>query len=317
MINQAVNRLVFLIESIENAIHDILIKRCFMDIFYFSGTGNSLYVAKLIRDQFSGQLINMANGTSRSSSDMVGFVFPMYNHTVPTLVLDFIEGFDDLSGKYIFALCTYGHSIGITMKHLKKVIEKKGGKLALGKGVQMPYNYIEPESFKVKGLFDSFVLKEHLDEYCVEMNSLAKINTLKICKEISKRRSGIERSSVLIESLVDAFGLRDSMQKKSWAKVAGTWTDSDEGFRDMLKHMDDGFWSNESCVSCGVCVQVCPSNNISLMGGPIWSNNCEQCFACLHWCPEDAIEFRNCTSGRIRYKNIDIMLNEMIGDNNG
>jgi len=62
-----------------------------MKIFYFTATGNSLSVAKHI----GGELISMVQvlkGDQREFIDeKIGFVFPVYGGSIPTVVEDFIK----------------------------------------------------------------------------------------------------------------------------------------------------------------------------------------------------------------------------------
>ncbi len=66
-------------------------------IFYFTGTGNSLYVAKTIGDKLGEQSIDITKAMKEksfvyrlSSDEKIGFVFPVYFYGVPSIVADFI-----------------------------------------------------------------------------------------------------------------------------------------------------------------------------------------------------------------------------------
>ena len=74
------------------------------------------------------------------------------------------------------------------------------------------------------------------------------------------------------------------------------------------------FIVNDSCISCGICKQVCPTKNIELQNGkPIFNSNCTHCLACFHWCPKEAIYMKNFTiKNRRKYHNPNIKLNEII-----
>jgi ferredoxin len=70
-----------------------------------------------------------------------------------------------------------------------------------------------------------------------------------------------------------------------------------------LAKADRWFWVDSKCDCCGLCAKICPSANIELDGGrPKWKGNCEQCLACLQWCPREAIQFRNASATRARYR---------------
>ena len=62
-----------------------------MTIFYFTGTGNSLAVAKKI----GGRLISipqvMGLPDTRYQDDVIGVVFPVYWATAPDIIQNFIK----------------------------------------------------------------------------------------------------------------------------------------------------------------------------------------------------------------------------------
>ena len=54
------------------------------------------------------------------------------------------------------------------------------------------------------------------------------------------------------------------------------------------------------CNSCGLCVKLCPVNNIELIKYPEFLNNCCLCMRCFAYCPKEAISFKNYRSARYR-----------------
>jgi hypothetical protein len=64
-----------------------------------------------------------------------------------------------LEGKYVFGVCTCGNGPGITFEYLSRLVESRGGTLAAGFSVEMPYNYVTPSRI-FKGFYNSFVLGE-------------------------------------------------------------------------------------------------------------------------------------------------------------
>lgn len=49
--------------------------------------------------------------------------------------------------------------------------------------------------------------------------------------------------------------------------------------------------NRNKCNSCGICIEECPTENISMDKGdhPVWGNNCILCLYCALSCPEEAI----------------------------
>lgn len=78
-------------------------------IFYFSSTGNCLYVSKQIKDALGEcEIISIPKAMKAESfeyeGDMIGFVFPLHSYGLPIIVRDFIEKININKGAYIFAV---------------------------------------------------------------------------------------------------------------------------------------------------------------------------------------------------------------------
>lgn len=84
-------------------------------VYYFSGTGNSLTVAKEIEAQ--GALVSsiasemrksQKNGTPiiKCDADKVGFVFPLYYLGLPKMVHEFLEKLVLTKATYVYMVCT-------------------------------------------------------------------------------------------------------------------------------------------------------------------------------------------------------------------
>lgn len=74
-------------------------------VFYFTGTGNSLAVAKAIAKELpDGVVVPMLSEVALSyiEADVqrIGLVFPVYMNAVPKIVVQFIEKLEPLSFPY-------------------------------------------------------------------------------------------------------------------------------------------------------------------------------------------------------------------------
>ncbi|MCE7698975.1 MAG: EFR1 family ferrodoxin [Methanobacterium paludis] len=101
------------------------------EIYYFSGTGNSLHVAKQLKKRIpETELIPIVSLLNRevveTSAETVGFVFPIHLMTVPRPLKSFLEKIDLKSAKYIFAVATRGGSKIRAFIDLEKILKEKG-----------------------------------------------------------------------------------------------------------------------------------------------------------------------------------------------
>ena len=82
------------------------------EVYYFSGTGNSLVLAKLVAERLGGALIPIASVIDREkiepAADVIGITFPVYYADAPNIVRRFAEKLANTEGKYIFAISNYG-----------------------------------------------------------------------------------------------------------------------------------------------------------------------------------------------------------------
>ena len=80
-------------------------------VFYFTGTGNSLYIAK----QLSESPVSIPQAMKRETLDFtdgsIGIVTPIYGHEMPQMVKDFLKK-ASFHTDYFYILLTYGNRHG-------------------------------------------------------------------------------------------------------------------------------------------------------------------------------------------------------------
>lgn len=242
-------------------------------IFCFSSTGNSLYAAKKIAEAISADVVSMTKPAAVCGDDVVGFVFPAYFWGLPKIVERFILSID-ITNKdaYIFTVVTYGGTISGITGIVKNLLKKKGLELSYGANLKSVENYIP--GYVVN---DSEELHKSADE-----------NLAVISIEIAERRRNRPESVTPLNKLIQA------------------------AFPGKRGDCDQFFIISEKCNGCGVCQGVCPASNITIENGkPNFKHDCEHCMACIHACPSNAMEWKQSTAGKQRYRNPHIGLQEL------
>ena len=102
-----------------------------MKIFYNSATGNSLYVSKIIKEQFDEcELISISKALKENefniSEDVIGFVYPIHCGGLPIVVNEFISKLKINNKPYIFAIgVTGGGGADSSFSQINKLLPNK------------------------------------------------------------------------------------------------------------------------------------------------------------------------------------------------
>lgn len=118
-------------------------------IFYFSGTGNSRWVAEQLSTAGAEELVAIADVYASDRrfvlrpDEKVGFVFPVYSWGPPSIVLQLIASVQ-FSEKpaYLYFVCTCGDDTGKTAEIFCKAVGRRGWKCQAGFSVIMPNTYV-------------------------------------------------------------------------------------------------------------------------------------------------------------------------------
>lgn len=267
-------------------------------IFYFTGTGNSLMVARDLAEELGGaKLISIAKANREPEIDLtdecIGFVFPVFFLSTPLIVRDFIRKLPLDNSKYIFAVANYGGLAGDILHSLSKLFHEKGTELAAGFQLVLPDNYI--------------IAFNPPDDSKQEMQFRREKQKVKEIAQIIRvhERIGIEKVPFvsLFRHLMPVYN-----------RVLGMESDSKKVSK--IYHSARNFRANNRCNGCNRCQSLCPVGNIEMADGkPRWQDHCQQCLACIHWCPQKAIEYGNKTIHRKRYTNPAVTVKEIISAN--
>jgi len=255
------------------------------EVYYFTGTGNSLAVARDIAREIEGEIISIPwainQGVVKINTEVAVIVFPVYMWGPPPIVERFIKRIENLKDKSIYAIVTYGGMPGATVNILGKTLESCGGKLAAGFTAHMPGNYTP---------MYGAIAAEKQQKMFTNWHEKAKI----IADYIKSKRQGKKENSNVLANLIFSRLIYNLSVKH-------------------LPEMDKEFRADEKCDNCGICQKVCPVANIEMNNGSlIWKGRCEQCLACLQWCPREAIQYGKKTATRKRYHHPDITISDIL-----
>jgi ferredoxin len=254
-----------------------------IEIFYFSGTGNSLHVAKELQKRIpETQLVPILSlveeESVRASAETVGFVFPQYASTVPKIVHKFIEKLDLKSARYIFAIATRGRTDCWAFVEIDKILKKRGRKLDSYFVLTMPSG----SAPLVKDFADQ-ITEERIAKLESEMQQrLDAIQKIIMAQKVDRQEDTravvppppfLAPFSPLIDRLVPIL------------IPLGKLTES-----------NFDFYPDDKCSGCGTCERICLAQKIEMIDGrPAWQKKvvCHGCFACFNFCPEQSIQIKS------------------------
>lgn len=248
-------------------------------IFYFTGTGNSFYVANFIAHATGEKCIDIAAELKKKDTSMaytlaphesIAFIFPIYAWAAPQLMLDFLKKatFHFEQKPFVYAIATCGANVGDAFKHLSQVLQTQNLHLSSTFSLVMPNNYI------ILGDVDSPQVQEEKLQNAVEKLNL-------YLPYIQDQKTNIHKVIKGPLPYIMTFLLNPLFNRQ---RLSG-----------------EKFQVHSNCIQCGLCVKICPVDNISFSPSLSWGNRCIQCLACIHRCPVRAIDFGKQTQKKGRY----------------
>ena len=252
-------------------------------VFYFTATGNSLYVAKrLDKNPISIPQV-MHEKELHFKDDVIGIVYPVYGSEPPYMVQDFLKK-AKFETEYLYIVMTYGCSNGAAAQIIRKIAAESGMTLSYTHTIQMVDNYLP-----------GFDMKEEMKADKKTEEQLAVI-----LSDIQNRKKELEETAEADRKVYENY-------------LAFTKEHPELGWKQIT------FSATEKCVGCGLCAKVCPAGCIRIENHRAVhsKSSCQVCMACIHHCPHKAI----CLSvpepnPEARFSNEHIGIDEIIEANN-
>jgi len=258
-------------------------------IYYFTGTGNSLAVARQIAAILGDcGLVPIASLKDIPKdivpqAERIGIICPVYFAGLPAAVASFAGRLDTSHVSQVFSVVTFGGAgESSTLEQLDRILKGRSGRgLDCGFAVKMPGNYIL--------MYDSLSEEKRDTILTAADDTIARIG-----QEIllgTKR----DLPHSLVQNLIHSL-----MYSR---------------FISGVHEKDRKFSVSDTCTACGTCVEICPAHNIELVAGkPVWKHHCELCCGCIHLCPVQAIQAGHSTQKRQRYRNPSVSVTDLKGN---
>lgn len=256
-------------------------------ILYFSGTGNSRWVAlrlaSLLGDKafdITAKLPKHIAVEQMNVSTNLIWVFPIHSWGLPLVVKRFIKEWEGAIAQdsQHYMVCTCGDDIGLAHKQWLKTIKNRrwnGGSMF---SIQMPNTYTLMKGFDVD---NPEIAQQKLAaatarvEYIVQQIKADRLKPTNIT-DVTKGRCAWIKTRIIYPLF-----MKFCMSTKP-------------------------FHATHNCIGCGRCERECPLQNISMIDNrPHWSNDCTMCLRCYHICPQHAVAYGKATryKGQYTYPN--------------
>ncbi|MGL5414160.1 MAG: EFR1 family ferrodoxin [Clostridium sp.] len=249
-------------------------------IFYYTSTGNSLYVGERISSELGNcELISMAKALKDSQfnydCERAVFIYPVHCFGLPIVAFDFLKNLKLNNCNKIYSIAVSGGGKGDnTFKQVEYLIQ----------------NY---------GKIHNFFTLKYVSNYIKAGRPATEERVI----ETDKKNEPL--IAEIIENIKNNFPSPDLISKSKGSLSNRAW-------RKFFRGKNNKFTVNENCINCKICEKVCPVANITMENDkPTWSKNCTDCMGCINLCPKEAINLSKSTMKKPRYKNKHILASKL------
>ncbi|MCK4718172.1 MAG: EFR1 family ferrodoxin [Thermoplasmata archaeon] len=232
-----------------------------IDLYFFSGTGNTLLVVERMAEVFEVNGVPTRLHRMEDTDEVrlepgaaLGLGFPVAEQGTFPFVWDLVNRLPMGKGTPIFMVDTMLAYSGGVVGPMKAIVKKKGYIPIGAREITMPNN-----------LFPRNVDPE---------------------KNGRKMERGRAKAEEYAKRLLEG--------KAKWGRVPGgsdimaSFSRSDRTWT-FLRRLYDVHIDHELCVNCGLCVRLCPIDNIKMDDRVEMGDKCVFCMRCLAYCPKGAI----------------------------
>ena len=247
-------------------------------IFYFSGTGNTMWAANYLAEKLNDNAVSILQFKDAEevvcNDDTIGFLYPVYGSDCPRVYREFLMKLKCKPDVYAYNVETLNKVDFGSANSVDKALCNSGAGLSYTAWLYMPGNCM---------VTDEKTLKNRLATAAERLDAIA----VKIQHKVVNFKTRGEKTP---DTFLDLSPMETSLSR---------------------------FEIKDTCNGCGICANVCPTGNISIVDGKaVHGTDCTLCLACFHWCPEKAVKmcsgFRELDE-RDQYTHPEISVKDIIG----
>ena len=248
-------------------------------ILYFSGTGNSLAISRQLAERLDEQVkpLNRAVTLDLSHERRVGLVFPCYWFNAPRAVTELVPRLRLSEESYVFIVIPCGAQAGNAIWTVRRMLAAKGIDVAYSHKIRVPDNSAVGFGRNPNDQVWKF------DRYAGRLERIA-----------ADIAAGVHRCHYAWWGLAGALCAIPAVQRRTLPMLT------------PAVNLD-------KCIACGICRDVCPQDNITIVDGKaLCGTDCAQCLACVHFCPQQAVELNSKTTPQAhQYHHPKVMVADM------
>ena len=258
-------------------------------IICFSGTGNTLFLASLIKDRLEKESLYVAEIYSIESNkeiidltiyDLIIFSYPVYAFNTPIIFDKYLKKIKLLKNKKYYILKQSGEPLALnnsSSRYIKRKLRKNKITLNGEYHFLFPYNiHFRYSGELVKELYEASLKLLDIFIYDLKNNITSKIKS---------------NPFIYLNSLIFKIQRLGGPINSYFYKI-----------------------DYNKCVKCNKCMNNCPTNNIVKINDKYkFQNKCIMCLRCSFFCPKNAISIGMLENWKV---NGEYDYNKIINDDN-